>query len=450
MPRVPGWSMSAVRAAAAAAPDTTPVIAPARAPLDRVTGRRVRSRRPPSPRRALARYPLVPVLLVAAILGSTIDLLLGADPYANADSHAFEAIARSLLAGRGLVYSEPMFPDLALYAFRSPGYSTFLALALALGGVTAVVALQGALHGVSSALVGSLAGRWAGTRAAWLACAIHFVWPAGWFHAGQLMSESFFEFVTILAVWCVVRAEQRRRLRWAVAAGAAVAVAVLTRPVGLGCAAAVAIWLLMRYPRAAGVFALTAVLTWLPWPIRNAERLHAFVPLLTSGGNTAWNMRTNQEPIVAWTWMSRHTELGELGLDRHFRDATAAAVRADPLGTVQMIARSASQYVGPLKVRDASAWLHRFALLAVLPALFVTGWRRRLRLPVMVWACEGLLLVPVAMHSRYRFPTEWCVVVCAAIGLQAMAARWGPRRMWMYAAAALVACVVFSLVTARA
>ena len=110
-------------------------------------------------------------------------MLLHADPYSNPDSRAFEGLARSLLSGQGFVYREPMFPSLPMYAFRSPGYSGFLALGLLLGGVTAAVALQGALNGVAAALVGDLAGRWAGTAGAWIAFALRLAWPAGWFYA---------------------------------------------------------------------------------------------------------------------------------------------------------------------------------------------------------------------------------------------------------------------------
>src|ERR1041384_1636336 len=180
------------------------------------------------------------------------------------DSQAFEAIARSLLAGHGFVYQEPLLHGLKFFAFRSPGYSAFLALGLWLGGVTAAVAIQGALNGVSAALVGDLANRWAGARAAWIAFALRLVWLpggglprgltgagaraawiafalrlvwlAGWFHAGQLMSESFFELTTILVVWLAVRAAAEQRLRWAIAAGGVATLAVLTRPVGIGCA----------------------------------------------------------------------------------------------------------------------------------------------------------------------------------------------------------------------
>jgi hypothetical protein len=397
----------------------------------------------------MPRFMLGRVTAIAAALGAIVNLLLGTDPHLNMDSQAFEAIARSLLAGHGFVYQEPLLHGLKFFAFRSPGYSAFLALELWLGGVTAAVAIQGALNGVSAALVGDLANRWAGARAAWIAFALRLVWLAGWFHAGQLMSESFFEFTTILVVWLAVRAAAEQRLRWAIAAGGVATLAVLTRPVGIGCALAATVWLALRYPRGAVALALAGLLAWLPWPVRNAARLHAFVPLLTSGGVASWNVHGHHPPIVAWTYMAQHTDMGEVALDEHFKAATREIIASDPAGFLRRLARAAIAYVGPVLDRGRDVWLHRFALLALLPALLWSAPRRRLALPAMVWLGEGFFAVPIAMFARYRFPSEWCVIVAAAVGLDAVAARWGPRRTGIMALAALLFCIGFTLAVAK-
>src|SRR6185503_11117020 len=169
---------------------------------------------------------------------------------------------------------------------------------------------------------------------------------------GQYMSETFFEFVTILTVWLAVRAEARRRLGWLVLTGVAAGLGVLTRPVALGCLGAVGLWLLFRrHPRGAVVVAATAFLVWLPWPIRNQARLHAFVPLLTSGGVAAWNIQSNHEPDVAWAFMREHVALGEVGLDEHFRRATSELIRQDPVAYAKRIARASIDYTGPILER---------------------------------------------------------------------------------------------------
>ncbi len=141
--------------------------------------------------------------------------------------------------------------------------------------------------------------------------------------------------------------------------------------------------------------------------------------------------------------------MGELGLDEHFKQATREIIASDPAGFVRRLARASLAYVGPVLDRSRDVWLHRFALLALLPALLWPAWRRRLALPAMVWVGEGLFAVPIAMFSRYRFPSEWCVIVAAAVGLEAVASRWGPRRMGAMALAALLLCIGFTLAVAK-
>ena len=237
---------------------------------------------------AFDRYPLGWLAVLAAVLGVAVVRLLPLDPHANPDSWAFEAIARSLLAGHGFTYREPMLQGLDLYAFRAPGYSVLVALGLLLGGVGSVIVLQGALNGISAALVGQVAGRLAGPRAAWIAFALRLAWPAGWGYARAETSEILFEFLGVLATWLVIESIERRHVGWSLVAGAACAAAILTRPVGIANAGVLALGLWLRFPRAAVAFALTILVGWAAWPVRNVARLHAFVPFSTLGGATAW------------------------------------------------------------------------------------------------------------------------------------------------------------------
>ena len=57
-------------------------------------------------------------------------------------------------------------------------------------------------------------------------------------------------------------------------------------------------------------------------------------------------------------------------------------------------------------------------------------------------------LVPVYLIARYRFPTEWCVVVAAAVGIVLVAERWGARRAWLAAGTALALSLLAALVMA--
>jgi hypothetical protein len=398
----------------------------------------------------LRTYPLRWVALAAALAGVAVTLALRLDPMQNPDSIAFVALARSFLAGTGLRYREALIPGLDLVAFRAPGYPLFLALGLALGGVGTVVALQGAMNGLSAALVGAIAQRLGGgARAAWIAFAIRLAWPTAWFHSGLLLSEVFYEFLTVLAAWLVLESIEHRRVRWSVVAAAATALAVLCRPVGLGLAMGLGIWLLLKFPRAAVAYGLATFLLWAPWPVRNYLVLHAVVPFTTNGGATAWAGTTDGDVRPAYDWMGANVQLGEVGFDAHFRELTRQNLRRDPKAAVKAVLTRALIYVGPIRGRAPELWVHRFAMLGALAALALGLLRGGLALPAMIWAAQGAIMLPIFLIDRYRFPTEWCVVVAAALGIGALSDRIGARRTALAAAVALALCLAGSLVLAH-
>jgi len=128
---------------------------------------------------------------------------------------------------------------------------------------------------------------------------------------------------------------------------------------------------------------------------------------------------------------------------------TAKILREDPNGFLFRMARAAIEYAGPILDRRPEAWLHRFALLAIVPALLLERGRRRLALPAGMWLAFGLLIVPIVVNVRYRFPLEWCVILGAATGLVAAWERWGGRRTAVLATGALATAITFTLVVAR-
>jgi len=394
-------------------------------------------------------YPLGWVALVAAVGGVAGTLALRLDPMQNPDSIAFLALARSLLSGHGFRYQEPLIPGLDLFAFRAPGYPAFVALGLALGGVGTVIAIQGALHGLAAALVGGIARDLGAGRAAWIAFALRMIWPISWFYSGLLLNEIFYEFLTVLATWLVIRSVTRRQPSWAIPAGVCTAIAILCRPVGLGLAGALGLWLLLKHRRAVVPFALTALVVWAPWPIRNARVLHAFVPFTTNGGATAWAGTTDGQVRPAYDWMGAHVELGEIGFDRHFYALARERMRRDPGHLVAGALSRAFLYLGSIRGRAPQLWVHRFAMVAALAALGLGVVRQALLLPGLIWAAQGAMLVPLLLIDRYRFPTEWCVIVAAAFGIAGMSWRFGERRALVFCALALALCVASSLVLAR-
>lgn len=397
--------------------------------------------RDPFPRRE---YPLGWVALAAAVAGVAVTLGLSLDPMENPDSLAFQALARSLLSGQGFRYQEPLIPGLDLLAFRAFGYPAFVALGMALGGVGAVIAIQGALNGLSAALVGAIAKDLHSGRAAWIAFALRMIWPFSWFYSGQLMSETLYEFLTVLATWLVVRSVTRRQIPWSILGGLAAAAAILCRPVGVGLAAALGLWLLLKFPRAAAAYALAALVTWAPWPIRNARHLHAFVPFTTNGGATTWIGLNNGIARPAYDWMGTHAERGEIGFDRHFRALARERMKQDPGAVASGILGRTFLYLGPIRGRATMLWVHRFAMLAALAALLLRSARARLLLPGLVWGAQGALLLAILLNDRYRYATDWCVVIAAAFGIVGISERYGARRALLLGGIAAALCIAGS------
>jgi 4-amino-4-deoxy-L-arabinose transferase-like glycosyltransferase len=137
----------------------------------------------------------------------------------------------------------------------------------------------------------------AGRRAAVATAALLALWPNLVFHSGVLLGETLCNAIvaSALAVLLAGRAHDgwpislsRRRLA---IAGLLLGVGALVRPtVLLAVPVLAAVALAARLPRraalaATGVVALAAVAVLAPWTVRNAVRLHAFVPISTNTGD---------------------------------------------------------------------------------------------------------------------------------------------------------------------
>lgn len=366
------------------------------------------------------------IALASAAAGALMAAVVCRNPYANPDSHAFEALARAVASGHGLSYREPLLPSVPLFAFRNPLYPVAIAGPLEWGGLTLVLALQGALAGLTALGIASIAGRLGGVRAAWWAWGLAMLWTPTWLLSGQLLSEVLYVALAVAAVDRTLAALRCGRAREgyfaAGLAGAAAAGSMLTRSPGFVLAVALAAALLPR-PRVAATFALVALLVWLPWPIRNHARLHAFVPLSTNG---QMNLYAGNSPVgitECWYAIARQPELGELGFERYFAQRTRTELLSDPGRLAARIARKALRHVVPLG-SGLAGWL----LMAFEAVILVTLMRRPSLVPallplLMVFAGQWALQALTVVGPRYRYPTDWLVIAAFAVCLAA----W-PRR----------------------
>ena len=208
------------------------------------------------------------------------------------DTPDYDEIARNLLAGQGFVSQENWFGH-PVRSWRPPGYPLMLAAVYGIAGFDhrAVKVVQAVLGALTVVLVYLLARRLR-PSAAPLAGVAAALYPPLLASADEVMSECLFTALLAAALWAVVESRHRRSRGGAFGAGVLIALAGLTRPVGLLAAPAVlavAAWeeraalgaWLRRWalPLGAGVVVALA-----PWTARNGLVHGAFVPVSTHGG----------------------------------------------------------------------------------------------------------------------------------------------------------------------
>jgi 4-amino-4-deoxy-L-arabinose transferase-like glycosyltransferase len=214
--------------------------------------------------------------------------------------YAAEGIARGK-GYIGIVGSQPS-------AYYPPGYPYFLGGVAWLvriglpGGVPVVAGVLQALLGTSVVVSAAIVARRVWSRAAaGLAAWLVALEPNLIFHTAALLSETLFLalFMASLAVLCLgptSRCLTTRRVIWFTVL---FALAFLVRPVSIPALLAVMIgwWLATRSWRSVlrwtAIAVAALVLFTVPWTIRNAVRMHAFIPMST---NTGDNLCIGHEP----------------------------------------------------------------------------------------------------------------------------------------------------------
>ncbi len=208
------------------------------------------------------------------------------------DTPDYDEIARNLLSGAGFVSQENWFGH-PVRSWRAPGYPLLLAAVYGVAGPghLAVKLVQAVLGAVTVLFVYLLARRMrpAAAPLAGLAAALYPPLVAG---ANEVMSECLFTTLLVAALWAVVESRHRRSRGGAFGAGVLIALAGLTRPVGLLAAPAVlavAAWedraaLMAWLRRWALPLGAGLVVALSPWTARNGLVHGAFVPVSTHGG----------------------------------------------------------------------------------------------------------------------------------------------------------------------
>jgi 4-amino-4-deoxy-L-arabinose transferase-like glycosyltransferase len=237
--------------------------------------------------------------LLLAILASALLLRVAVVAFSRhfkpvADPADYDRIAVSLAGGHGFgatALAAPGTPS----ALRPPLYPLMLGLTYRIAGHswTAARTLEALLGVILVLLLFLLARRLYGRRVALVVAALAALMPTLVVLNASLLSETLFLPLEIAALLAAVAWRQAPSQRLAVAAGLACGAAIMTRSIGIALLVAViAVIVTARVSRptrwrAAAVVAGAAVVLVLPWAVRNAFELHAFVPVSTQDGPTA-------------------------------------------------------------------------------------------------------------------------------------------------------------------
>jgi 4-amino-4-deoxy-L-arabinose transferase-like glycosyltransferase len=359
------------------------------------------------------------------------------------DTPDYDELALNVLSGTGFV-SHDNWHGFAMYSWRPPFYSFFLAAIYGLWGYshTAIQVIQAGVGGATVVLVWLLARRFC-PAAAWPAALFATVYEPLVSISSEIMSECLFTFWVLLALWAL--GDEKRRWNYIAAGGAAVALAALTRPVGLLLLPAFAFSALLAQGRTAWRSVLWSVVVTLvviaPWTVRNYMVHGALVPISTHGG---FIIARSNSAAPAW-----RQERG-WGIDREVFERMPTEVERDRFWLRQgreFIASNPGVYLRLVGERFLRFWYvfkpsYNFWFALLLP-FFAAGLWRNSRRPIFLFpnvfiALSTLVFCAILYGStRFRLPLEPLFIVYAAVFLTNAWDRWARSRFYSVVAVAL-------------
>ena len=300
-----------------------------------------------------------------------------------------------------------------------------------------VAALNAIVGTLCVGLTMTVARRLFSAAAALAAGAIYAFWPSQIEFTSILASESFFNFLLLLALSLSVAGQMRSWSVKGMLAGACLAGAALVRPTALPLVALLAAALLWSAPaqwRAVTQFTVAALLAMAvciaPWTVRNARELHAPVLISTNGAANFW-MGNNPDATGAYIPLpgdvsglseaARSKLLGERAKNyilQHPGRAGTLFLRKliithdrETIG-ISWNESSLHPVVGNIGLRIAKAistiyWWVALALGATGAVLLFlqNGWRGLLHPALLAWAYFALVHAVTVGADRYHFPS---------------------------------------------
>jgi 4-amino-4-deoxy-L-arabinose transferase-like glycosyltransferase len=348
-------------------------------------------------------------------------------------------LAKSLLAGNGL--SSPFGPPTGPTAFIAPGYPILVAAVFRLFGIESqasevvLMLINVAANLVTIWLMMRLARRLLNPTAALIAgilwaCSPPLLWMCSIFWDTSLSIALLLGLLT-LALRCASRPS---RGLW-ILMGAYTALTALLNPALLLVLLSIlgwTAWSTWRSQRFSILLAaLTFVMVFSPWPIRNARVFHAFIPLRTTVGFELWMGNRPAStgfldqtifPMYNQHELNLYIQQGELAYTHHKSELAKDYILANPATFLRLTARRFYRFWSGTGNSSGSIiyFLHAaFTTLFGLLGLFLLFRRHRRRAALFALP---LLLFPLPYYIthaefRYRLIIDPLLTLLAAIAL---------------------------------
>jgi Dolichyl-phosphate-mannose-protein mannosyltransferase len=404
----------------------------------------------PSPADPRARRRSLAIVLVVALLGRLLVLLNVAltRPHDWLFAHPYEMglLAGSLLHGHGL--SSPFGVPTGPTALIAPGYPTLIAAVFFLFGIDsfaseiAIIALQILVALVTIWLMmricrEQLDDRTAILAGAFWAVSLPILWVPAIFWETSL-SACALPAIILLALRC----RRHPTIASFLLLGVSSAVVALVNPALLPSLLAIlawAAWQTRRVARAAPLLGLlTLLLLFSPWPIRNACRFHAFVPLRSTAGFELWMgnrpgatgfLDESLFPMYNKSELASYVAKGEVAYMRDKSDQALQYIRSHPAIFIRLTLRRCFRFWAGTGSAVGPPIYEFHALLTTLLGFagLVLFYRNRMRAFAVLMALP-LLLFPLPYYIthaefRYRVNLDPLLTLLAAYAVTQLAAQ---------------------------
>lgn len=384
-------------------------------------------------------------MVVAVFMGDRVELLPGIH-----DQVSYDALARSLLAGRGYSFTAPWYPftpantPTAHWSFIYPLY---LAGTYAVTGDHPLAArlVQGAVGGALICfLVYRIGRRVVNESAGLIGAGLAAVYGYFIYYDVALMTETFFIVLVLLSLFLALELSERTTLpRW-LGLGLALGLAALLRqtillfvPVLLG-------WLLWEQRRArirgwhfaipVGVILLLIA----PWTLRNYRVYQEFL-LLNS--NAGYALYASNNPGLETDWRNdrvvapvpaEFTGRNEAQLDRALTQRGIEFILADPVRYLRLTLDKTLEYFRfwPSSASSPISNLNRVLSFGLYLPFMLSGlclsfprWRSFIPLYLFMVVHTGIHLLSWP-SPRYRLPVDAVLMIFAGVALSELVRRW--------------------------